>query len=885
MLLSPGVRVGPYEITEPLGEGGMGEVYRAHDPRLGRDVAIKILRPEMIDRRRFEFEARAAGSLNHPNILAIFDVIEENGAACIVSELLEGRTLRELMFAGPLHSRKLLDIAVQIAAGLAAAHARGLIHRDLKPENVMVLQDGQVRIVDFGLAKSEPALTEQDDTRTIPGVLSGTLAYMSPEQLLGQGVDFRSDQFSFGIILYELATGRHPFERNDRVGMMSAIVHEEPPPIQAINPLVPAPVRWVIDRCLAKEPAGRYTSTSDLCQQLHDIRDHISEVLTLDSADQPKPTARPKLALGLTAAAAVLILALLAGAVSGAVFLWRRSAAFAYHFTPFATEAVDETEPAWSADGQTLAYTAAVNGISQVFARRLDSAVPAQVTKAGSPCRYPFWSADSSRLFYWSASSLWSIGAVGGDPIQVLNNVPFAAPPATFSPDGKTLAFFQADGASNVVRIRRIADNVTTTYEHAPFPGRFRTNGGMHFSPDGRKLVVWFVRDVDQGAEVWVLPYSDGAPHRVNADLLMGYRSLSASWMRDNRRVAVATEASPGAGAHIFQVDTETGVTLPLTSGTGEEREPAVAPDGDRMAFASGSANTDVVDVALDGSRVTPLAATARHEYSSDWSPSGKQFIYVSDASGSAEIWLKSVAEGWARPVVQASPAGHLAYSYPRFSPDGQSIAYVRIGSKHLIWISSLAGGQAVPLEQESRDQHRPAWSPDGRWIAYTRYVGDKWEIAKASPGGSSRPVRVASAGSASSAMEWSPAGDWIAFGEGEDVFLVSPDGGEPLRVAHGVSGYMFNRDGSGIYVIRRAEDRSWQLVLVSIPSGTAGKPIPLRLPAEAAIGVPRLHPDGTHFMLSIGAWKRDIWILDGLQRRGLLPLLGLRHVEDVHEQ
>ena len=229
----------------------MGEVYRAHDPRLERDVAIKVLRAELVDRRRFELEARAAGSLNHPNVLAIFDVIEENGSACIVTELLEGRTLRELMSLGPLNTRKLLDIAVQIAAGLAAAHARGLTHRDLKPENVMVLQDGQVRILDFGLAKREPALTEHDETRTMPGVLSGTLGYMSPEQLLGQHDDFRSDQFSFGIVLYELATGRHPFERADRIGTMSAIVHEEAAPVLTLNPLVPAPVRWAIDRCLA----------------------------------------------------------------------------------------------------------------------------------------------------------------------------------------------------------------------------------------------------------------------------------------------------------------------------------------------------------------------------------------------------------------------------------------------------------------------------------------------------------------------------------------------------------------------------------------------------------------------------------------------------------
>jgi serine/threonine protein kinase len=884
MLLAAGIRVGPYEIKEPLGEGGMGEVYRAHDPRLKRDVAIKVLRPEVADRRRFEFEARAAGGLNHPNILAIFDIGEENGAPYIVSELLEGESLREVVTRGAVPTRRLLDISVQIAAGLSAAHAQGLVHRDLKPENVMVLRDGQVRILDFGLAKQAPGTAEKDVTRTLAGPLSGTLAYMSPEQLQGGAVDFRSDQFSLGIILYELATGHHPFEREDRIATMSAIVREEPAPVITLNPLVPAPLRWLIERCLAKEPNQRYTSTWDLCQQLHDIRDHISEVFSPDAATQIGPLAHRALRLPFSVVAVLIAVSALAGAATGAWFLWRRASAFAYHFTPFATDAADETEPAWSPDGQTLAYTSTVNGVSQVFARRLDSAVPAQITKSGSPCRYPFWSPDSSRLLYWSVSSLWSVSAVGGDAVLVLPEIPFGSPPAAVSPDGQVLAYFHAERGLNVVRLKRMADGNTKTYERAPFPVQFRNNGGIRFSPDGRKLLVWVVPDVDRGAELWVIPYPEGMPHRVVSDLLTGYRALGASWLSDNRRAAVATEANPGSGVHIFLVDTETGVATPVTSGTGEEREPAVAPDRDRMAFASGGADTDVVDVALDGSWMKPLVATSRHEYSSDWSPTGNQFIYVSDASGSPEIWLKSFSEGWARPVVERSPAGHLAYSYPRFSPDGQRIAYVRVGNGHLVWISSLSGGQAIPLEQESRDQHGPVWSPDGKWIAYTRYLGDRWEIAKASPGGSSRPVRIAIRGGATSPLAWSPDGNWIGFGEGEDVFLVSPDGGEPALLYHGASTFMFSRDGSRVYIIHRGPDRNWELVPLTVPNGSAGRPVRLPLPSEASINAPRLHPDGTHFMLSVGAWKRDIWILDGLQRRGLLPLLGLRHVADEHE-
>ncbi len=235
MTLTCGTRIGPYEVVAPLGAGGMGEVYRARDPRLGRDVAIKVLRKGVGDRRRFEFEARAASSLNHANILTIYDVGEEDGVPYIVSELLDGDSLRSLLGRGPLAVRTLLDIAVQIAAGLAAAHARDIVHRDLKPENIMVLRDGRVKILDFGLAKPADVDLCGDDTHTARGLLVGTIPYMSPEQIQGRPVDVRTDQFSLGTILFELTTGVHPFRANDRVSTMSAVARNEPSQSLALN--------------------------------------------------------------------------------------------------------------------------------------------------------------------------------------------------------------------------------------------------------------------------------------------------------------------------------------------------------------------------------------------------------------------------------------------------------------------------------------------------------------------------------------------------------------------------------------------------------------------------------------------------------------------------
>src|SRR5215471_2701059 len=288
MSLLAGSRLGPYEIVAPLGAGGMGEVYRARDTRLAREVAIKVLPADVSadsDRRnRFEQEARSASALNHPNIVTLYDIGTHEGALYIAMEIVEGRSLRELLTGDLLPSRKVLDISVQIAEGLAKAHSAGIVHRDLKPENVIVSKDGFVKILDFGLAK----LTQQTasdasnlptmaEPATRPGTVLGTVGYMSPEQASGQPVDFRSDQFSFGSILYEMTTGKRAFQRATGVETMSAIIREEPEPVARVNPRAPAPLRWIVERCLAKDPDERYASTRDLARDLRSIRDHLSE--------------------------------------------------------------------------------------------------------------------------------------------------------------------------------------------------------------------------------------------------------------------------------------------------------------------------------------------------------------------------------------------------------------------------------------------------------------------------------------------------------------------------------------------------------------------------------------------------------------------------------
>ncbi|HKO01861.1 MAG TPA: serine/threonine-protein kinase, partial [Thermoanaerobaculia bacterium] len=320
--------LGHYEILGPLGSGGMGDVYIARDPILGRKVAVKVLPERLATDRdslsRFTQEARSASALNHPNIVTIHEVGTDKGTPFIVMEYVEGRDLRSLINEGPQSNRRAADIAAQIADGLAAAHERGIIHRDLKPENLMLTKDGYIKILDFGLAKViAPPADESDHTAqlsmpaTNPGTILGTVGYMSPEQATGRKLDYRSDQFAFGAILYELVTGTPAFESENAIDTLSAILHDDPAPIRDFNARVPDPLCWIIARLLEKEPGERYASTRDLSRELRALRDRMAlEGSSLDRPRPPKLRLRQKRMIAFAAMAAIALVALVAVAIS-----------------------------------------------------------------------------------------------------------------------------------------------------------------------------------------------------------------------------------------------------------------------------------------------------------------------------------------------------------------------------------------------------------------------------------------------------------------------------------------------------------------------------------------------------------------------------------------
>jgi serine/threonine protein kinase len=491
MALTPGSRIGAFEIVASLGSGGMGEVYRGRDSRLNRDVAIKILPPEFSsspDRlRRFEQEAQAASALNHPNIITIYEIGSVDSTSYIAMECIDGKTLRELLSSGPIPLRRTLQIATQIADGLAKAHEAGIVHRDLKPENVMITRDGYVKILDFGLSKlSVPATKEKVSVLptavgTDVGTVLGTVGYMSPEQARGAEIDFRSDQFSFGAVLYEMVTGKRAFHRKTSVETLAAIINQEPEPIQSSIAPVAAPVRWIIEGCLQKEPQDRYASTRDLARDLQNIRDHFSDItVSTDAAVETRATipGRKKIHKIWDIAAVILIVALIAA------LLYPRHAAkpeqhtrVSSHRLSYRRGNIDSAR--FSPDGQTIVYSARWEGQpSDLFITRPDAI---ESRSLGIP-NADVWSISLSGEMLLGLKKtvdtfvLAQAPLSGGTPREIVENARSAA----WAPDGSRMA------------IARVQDN-KTVLEYPAGHKIFETTedlSSLRFSPEGKYLTV-----------------------------------------------------------------------------------------------------------------------------------------------------------------------------------------------------------------------------------------------------------------------------------------------------------------------------------------------------------------------------------------------------------
>jgi len=882
-MLPPGRQLGPYEIVSLLGAGGMGEVYRARDARLGRTVALKVLAAEVAAdtgrRSRFEQEARAASALNHPNILTVFDFGSQDGLTFIVTELIEGESLRDMIGRGPIPQNRVIEIAGQVADALAAAHASGIVHRDLKPENIMITRDGgRAKILDFGLAKqvtppggdSTAALT-----RTSPGTVLGTAAYMSPEQVGMAAVDHRSDIFSFGLVLHESLTGRQTFERATAVETMTAILREDPPELpETVSP----GLRQIVAHCLEKEPDRRFHSARDLAFALRTLSSSAtSSSATRTSATGPMVAVPRTRSWGpiLAGFLAVQLLSLVMARVTQVTPIDLA----AYRFTPFANEHEPETDGAWAPNGKSIAYLKTVDGIPELMVRALDSPTPIQLTRTRNRVSHPFWAPDSTVIYYTTYAGkgeLWGISPAGGKPARILEDLRTGS----ISPDGKSLAIWRVTESGNQVRgsvwISSPPGTAPKRYEPAPFETPLDSVGNsLHFSPDGSSLLL-ISNGVD--AQIWLLPFpaGRGQPRRLFAGVALG-GVPRASWLPDSRHAVLSfapwvNNQPVNNQPALSLADLKSETLRKLTASTAGEADPSVSPDGKRVVFTSIGEDYDLMQLPLDGGGARTLLADSRDMYSPSWSPAGDQLLYATDRAGAGEIWIHNTKAGLDRPAVTAAdfpPRTATTLAHPVFSPDGNRFAFVRYSSYEpaTIWIEPTVGG--APIRMSPEYMVAPAWSPDGNSIAGLMHRERPWQPAIVEVGANMTPHAIAGAPTCLIPPEWSPTGEWIACETRDGIQLFSPDGSRhrTLPKLNSIA-IAFARDGRTIYAAGRENGRTF---LKSIDVAAAAVRTIADYASEAVISGGAtyqarlsLAPDGKSLATSAVVTRTDLWLLEG---------------------
>jgi serine/threonine protein kinase len=865
-------KIGPYEIIAPLGAGGMGQVYRAHDPRLNRDVALKVLPPEFSSdparKQRFEQEARAVAALNHPGIVSIYDV----GDGWMVTELVEGESLRQTGFT----TRQIIDIGAQIADALAVAHDAGISHRDLKPENVILTPEGRTKILDFGLAKfvhppESPTGTpkpENVSTVTNPGSPLGTPGYMSPEQVRGQHSDHRADFFSLGVMLYEMLAGKPAFEAESAVEVMHAIVHKDTDPLPAA---VPEGLRSIVARCMEKKPGQRFQSARDLAFALRSLSSAASS--------QPRATENTRVSWW-PALAGLFALAAL-----GIGYLWFSQPASkglaGYKFSPFAFTRAQEHSGVWSPDGKSVAYVEQSVDGSRLMVLSLDATSPTElVSQVSGQHGQLAWSPDSNRIFFLGTGPRFggvsAISRAGGAAERVIAN----ANSFDLSRDGQTLALWRGSqgnggGARFSVWISSPPGAEPVEYKPAPFAVQTPfTPVFLRFSPDGKKLFLSMY--TDGGPETWLLPYpvgTGGEPRRIFAKIPWN-RPVAASWMPDSRRIVLSANPAPAINEQLWLADVETeSLTRMLALPEAGQATPSVSPDGKRILFSQVTRDRDIVEFPLDGSAPRTILSTDLPEFGPSWSPKGDQFAFVTQRNGTDELWVRSPEGNWERPVVTVKEFPKLqSLLSPVFSPDGSRIAYTALlaggGRRRSLAISPAGGGTPTIIS----DGYAPTWSPDGTTIAFLWLKSDGTiPVATIRVGSDDPPVEIIPARGGLGAPEWSPSGEWIAVPSGRGVELTSPDGKEQ-RFFPGLNGgaLAWSRDSKTIYGLTfQAQQPS--LAAMDVAARNIRKIADYDLSFQpllenAYTGSVRLSlsPDGKSVVTAAATNQADLWILDG---------------------
>jgi len=878
MNLEAGARLGPYEIIDALGAGGMGEVYRARDTRLGRTVAIKILaehlarRPEL--KERLEREARAISSLNHPHICALYDVGTHDGMDYLVMEYVEGETLADRLARGPLPLDETLRLCMQVAEALGAAHAKGILHRDLKPGNVQITPDDQVKLLDFGLAKPLGAESMEADVTSAPtmpgestraGTILGSPSYMSPEQARGQAVDKRTDNWGFGCILFECLTGNRAFGGDTTPDALAAVLGREPD-WSALPRSTPPAVRHVLERCLKK----------DLDHRLRDVGD-----ARLDLEEAQEAGARPaRTPRGARVAGTVTVVILLAAIL--AVVLWRGRDAAPSHTPPTLAQVTFapgvEQFPAWSSDGNRIAYSAEIGGIRKIFTKDLGSGETAQLTRGDHDEIQPAWGpGDRTVLFVrgreaskrqepgdvfgsYSDGDVWQLDVGSGRESRLVED---AANPS-WSSDGTRIAVDAAwVGARRIWLVDEQGRNpVQLTSEES--------EGVVHIRPrwsaDGRKIVFQHIEGTRFNLRV-----ADVATKALTVITDEAIRDYNPVWAPSGEFIYFSSARS--GGMNIWRVPLSAdgepaGQPQQVTTGAGQDAGLAMSPDGRRVAFSILKQNADLwrLPVSPETGRPTgppeQLVATTRDDSRGAWSPDGGRIAFNSDRDGTMNLWLFDPEDGSTRQITRG-PGGDFQ---PVWSPDGKRLVFFssRAGNAD-IWEVEIESGRLTQLTTDPANDINPFYSPDGDWIAFQSDRGGRREAWAMRTDGTGQR-RLTDAGVGGHFLRWSTDGEHVIFrcicGGNSQMMKVPLDGGaaQPLPAVRGGAHISLSPNGSRILDVT-GHKSLW----VSPLDGGAPQIVFEFEDPGVRIDYPVWSPDGQWILFDrFRPEGGDIWVMEG---------------------
>jgi Tol biopolymer transport system component len=806
----------------------MGEVYLAEDTRLERTVALKILPSDLASDQqrmnRFVQEAKTASALNHPNILTIYEIEQLGSTNLIATEFIDGQTLRARIHGGQISISEVLEIAIQVASALGAAHEAGIVHRDLKPENIMLRRhDNIVKLLDFGIAKlSEPSpsiIDTEAATRalvnTAPGTVMGTVGYMSPEQARGLPVDARTDIWSLGVVLYEMIAGSVPFAGATASDVIAAVLQKEAQPLARFSRETPEALEWIITKALRKDREERYQTTKELMSDLRTLK-HQLEFQTELERSVPADHEPRKTVVAVDSSRVpgsvptvqsvgqkwwLLIAMLIAGALVLGFLLLRKGNQTATNTALPKLSQLTFTEgieqyPAWSTDSKQLAYSGEVAGIRKIFLKRLETGEETQLTRGANDDIQPAWSPDNQRVLFvrsrlanqklepgdvfgsFEGGDIWSLNLQTGNEAKLIDN---ASNPA-FSPDGKTIAFDAAWVGPHRIWI---ADNQGhNSQQMTSDTSEELRHVRPRWSPDGKRIVFqnlertrFNVRvvDVAQRKLAW-----------ITNDL---FNNLNPVWSQSGKFIYFSSDRGGGHNVWRIQISSEgAGGNSPqqLTTGAGQDVELAMSADGHRLALSILKQNADVwrLPVSAEAGKPTgepqEVITTTREDSRASWSPDGTMIAFNSDRAGEMNLWLYSLSDRSTRQLTKG-PGGDFQ---PTWSPDGKWIVFFssRDGNAD-IWMTEVATGNLKQLTSDNSIDINPFFSPDGKYIAYQSDQTGRPEVwvMNSDGTGSRQLTRVGLRGHF---LRWNKAGDAVIFrcpyGEKPATMQAPLNGAEP---------------------------------------------------------------------------------------------------------